>query len=118
MPLWFYISSLFFNGNFDVIVVPSCFLAAGLDPIASTVVEDLIRSVHVAGEDALGKPGKIASYVVVTHQHSTIKRAVDRLIFLYEGKVVWQGMTHEFSTSANPIVRQFSSGSLDGPIRY
>lgn len=51
---------------------------AGLDPIASTVVEDLIRSVHVTGEDALGKPGKIASYVVVTHQHSTIKRAVDR----------------------------------------
>ncbi|XP_047256353.1 protein TRIGALACTOSYLDIACYLGLYCEROL 3, chloroplastic isoform X2 [Capsicum annuum] len=91
---------------------------AGLDPIASTVVEDLIRSVHVTGEDALGKPGKIASYVVVTHQHSTIKRAVDRLIFLYEGKVVWQGMTHEFSTSANPIVRQFASGSLDGPIRY
>ena len=51
---------------------------AGLDPIASTVVEDLIRSMHVTGEDALGKPGKIASYVVVTHQHSTIQRAVDR----------------------------------------
>ncbi|CAN4115262.1 unnamed protein product [Withania somnifera] len=91
---------------------------AGLDPIASTVVEDLIRSVHVTGEDVLGKPGKIASYVVVTHQHSTIKSAVDRLIFLYEGKVVWQGMTYEFSISTNPIVRQFASGSLDGPIRY
>ena len=51
---------------------------AGLDPIASTVVEDLIRSVHTKGEDALGKSGKIASYVVVTHQHSTIRRAVDR----------------------------------------
>ncbi|CAI9773873.1 unnamed protein product [Fraxinus pennsylvanica] len=91
---------------------------AGLDPIASTVVEDLIRSVHMKGEDALGKPGKIASYVVVTHQHSTIRRAVDRLIFLHEGKVVWQGMTDEFSSSTNPIVRQFASGSLDGPIRY
>ena len=51
---------------------------AGLDPIASTVVEDLIRSVHIKGRDAIGKPGKIASYVVVTHQHSTIKRAIDR----------------------------------------
>ncbi|PON37904.1 Phosphonate C-P lyase system [Trema orientale] len=91
---------------------------AGLDPIASTVVEDLIRSVHMKGEDALGKPGNIASYVVVTHQHSTIRRAVDRLIFLYEGKVVWQGMTHEFTTSTNPIVQQFASGSLDGPIKY
>lgn len=51
---------------------------AGLDPIASTVVEDLIRSVHIKGKDARGKPGKISSYVVVTHQHSTIRRAVDR----------------------------------------
>ncbi|OVA19071.1 ABC transporter-like [Macleaya cordata] len=91
---------------------------AGLDPIASTVVEDLIRSVHLKGEDALGKPGNISSYIVVTHQHSTIRRAVDRLIFLYEGKVVWQGMTHEFTTSNNPIVSQFASGSLDGPIQY
>ncbi|XWS57313.1 hypothetical protein CRYUN_Cryun09bG0163000 [Craigia yunnanensis] len=91
---------------------------AGLDPIASTVVEDLIRSVHTKGEDALGNPGKIASYVVVTHQHSTIRRAVDRLLFLHEGKVVWQGMTDEFTTSTNPIVQQFASGSLDGPIRY
>ncbi|VFQ86883.1 unnamed protein product [Cuscuta campestris] len=91
---------------------------AGLDPIASTVVEDLIRSVHMKGEDALGTPGKIASYVVVTHQHSTIRRAVDRLLFLHEGRVVWQGMTHEFSSSTNPIVQQFASGSLDGPIKY
>ncbi|GMI88739.1 non-intrinsic ABC protein 11, ATP-binding cassette I13, TRIGALACTOSYLDIACYLGLYCEROL 3 [Hibiscus trionum] len=91
---------------------------AGLDPIASTVVEDLIRSVHMKGEDASGRQGKIASYVVVTHQHSTIRRAVDRLLFLHEGKVVWHGMTDEFTTSTNPIVRQFASGSLDGPIRY
>ncbi|XP_076932354.1 protein TRIGALACTOSYLDIACYLGLYCEROL 3, chloroplastic-like [Bidens hawaiensis] len=91
---------------------------AGLDPIASTVVEDLIRSVHCKGEDAVGKPGKIASYVVVTHQHSTIRRAVDRLVFLHEGKVVWEGMTHEFTSSTNPIVQQFASGDLDGPIRY
>ncbi|KAK4745722.1 hypothetical protein SAY87_012034 [Trapa incisa] len=92
---------------------------AGLDPIASTVVEDLIRSVHTNGEeDASRKPGKITSYVVVTHQHSTIRRAVDRLLFLHEGKVVWQGMTNEFTTSTNPIVQQFASGSLDGPIKY
>lgn len=29
-----------------------------------------------------------------------------RLIFLYEGKIVWEGMTHEFTSSANPIVKQ------------
>ncbi|RZB53351.1 protein TRIGALACTOSYLDIACYLGLYCEROL 3, chloroplastic-like isoform X3 [Glycine soja] len=79
---------------------------AGLDPIASTVVEDLIRSVHIKGQDARGKPGNISSYVVVTHQHSTIKRAIDRLLFLHKGKIVWEGMTHEFTTSTNPIVQQ------------
>lgn len=91
---------------------------AGLDPIASTVVEDLIRAMHIKGRDAVGKPGKIASYVAVTHQHSTIRRAVDRLLFLHEGQIVWQGMTHEFDTSTNPIVRQFAVGSLEGPIKY
>lgn len=91
---------------------------AGLDPIASTVVEDLIRSVHINGNDAQGKPGTISSYVVVTHQHSTIRRAVDRILFLHEGKVVWEGPTAEFDTSTNPIVRQFADGSLLGPIRY
>ncbi len=62
---------------------------AGLDPVASTVVEDLIRSLHVTDDDSPGGNGAgpragIASYIVVTHQHSTIRRAVDRLIFLHE----------------------------------
>lgn len=91
---------------------------AGLDPIASTVVEDLIRSVHIKGRDARDKPGKIASYIVVTHQHSTIRRAVDRLLFLHEGRILWEGTNLEFDTTSNPIVRQFAEGSLKGPIRY
>jgi len=53
---------------------------AGLDPVASTVVEDLIRSLHVGrdGGDTSKKVGGISAYIVVTHQHSTIRRAVDR----------------------------------------
>lgn len=50
---------------------------AGLDPIASTVVEDLIHSVHLKQDDAKGKQGKITSYFVITHQRSTIRRAVN-----------------------------------------
>jgi ABC-type transporter Mla maintaining outer membrane lipid asymmetry ATPase subunit MlaF len=51
---------------------------SGLDPIASIVVEDLIRAMHIKGHDVVGKHGKVVSYIVVTHQHSTIRRAVDR----------------------------------------
>ena len=58
---------------------------AGLDPVASTVVEDLIRELHdrkAAGANG-SSHGGIASYIVVTHQQSTIRRAVDRIIFLH-----------------------------------
>ena len=56
---------------------------AGLDPVASTVVEDLIRSLQNQRGMSKSVEG-ISSYIVVTHQHSTIRRAVDRLIFLHE----------------------------------
>lgn len=85
---------------------------AGLDPVASTVVEDLMRSLQS------GNKGGISTYIVVTHQHSTIRRAVDRIIFLHQGKVVWEGPTAEFDTTDEPIVRQFAQGSLEGPISY
>lgn len=82
---------------------------AGLDPIASTVIEDLIRTLQCA-EDGCH------SYVIVTHQHSTIRRTADRVIFLYQGKVQWQGHVSEIETTDNPVVRQFFTGNVDGPI--
>lgn len=90
---------------------------AGLDPVASTVVEDLIRSLQSQRGPSMSAEG-ISSYIVVTHQHSTIRRAVDRLIFLHEGQVVWEGPTEEFDKSEEAIVQQFSQGSLEGPIKY
>lgn len=92
---------------------------AGLDPVASTVVEDLMRSMHTpASNSGADAKGGVASYIVVTHQHSTIRRAVDRLVFLHEGKVVWQGPTREFDETDNPYVEQFAQGLLEGPIQY
>jgi len=89
---------------------------AGLDPIASTVVEDLIRSMSVDGSGHEQHNGGadaekgIASYVVVTHQHSTIRRAVDRIIFLHNGRVVWEGPSADFDTTDEEIVKQFATG--------
>ncbi|MBF2077515.1 MAG: ATP-binding cassette domain-containing protein [Synechococcales cyanobacterium T60_A2020_003] len=83
---------------------------AGLDPIASTVIEDLIRSLqsHQKG---------CSTYVMVTHQDSTIRRTTDRIVFLYQGKIQWQGKTSKIDTADHPAVRQFFSGSVDGPIQ-
>ena len=98
---------------------------AGLDPVASTVIEDLIRQMSRGGMQSRNKqngaePKKkgMAAYIVVTHQHSTIRRAVDRIVFLHEGRVAWEGPVEDFDTTDEPIVRQFASGSLQGPITY
>ncbi|MCG6136265.1 MAG: ABC transporter ATP-binding protein [Nostoc sp. LLA-1] len=83
---------------------------AGLDPIASTVIEDLIRQLQLT-------QGVCSTYAIVTHQDSTIRRTTDRLIFLYQGKVQWQGTVSDIDSTENPLIRQFVSGSVKGPIQ-
>jgi len=83
---------------------------AGLDPIASTVIEDLVRQLQCV-------EGGCGTYVMVTHQESTIRRTADRVVFLYQGSVQWQGAVQAVSTTDNPLIRQFFSGSIDGPIQ-
>lgn len=82
---------------------------AGLDPIASTVIEDLIRQLQCT-------EGICGTYAIVTHQHSTIRRTADRIALLYHGKLQWEGSETEIDSTDNPLVRQFFSGSVDGPI--
>lgn len=83
---------------------------AGLDPIASTVIEDLIRELQCTHE-ACG------TYAIVTHQHSTIRRTADRLVFLYHGKVQWEGTVSDLDNTDHPLIHQFVSGSVQGPIQ-
>ena len=82
---------------------------AGLDPIASTVIEDLIRNIH-------GNRG-CSTYLIVTHQDSTIRRTADRVVMLHQGNVQWMGPVEDIDHTPNPYVRQFFSAATDGPIR-
>jgi phospholipid/cholesterol/gamma-HCH transport system ATP-binding protein len=83
---------------------------AGLDPIASTIVEDLMRELSQ-------KVNFCSTYVVVTHQDSTIRRTADRVVFLYDGRIRWQGKIQEIDTTDNPYVRQFFNSAIEGPIQ-
>ncbi|MTJ06254.1 MULTISPECIES: ABC transporter ATP-binding protein [unclassified Anabaena] len=83
---------------------------AGLDPIASTVIEDLIRNLQHTH-------GVCSTYSIVTHQDSTIRRTSDQIVFLYQGKVQWQGTVSEIDNTENPLIRQFMSGKVQGPIQ-
>lgn len=80
---------------------------AGLDPVASTVIEDYINRL---------KKELNAASIVVTHQLSTIKRTSDRVIMLYEGKIVWTGTANEMLTSDDPYAKQFINADRTGPM--
>ena len=83
---------------------------AGLDPIASTVIEDLVRHLqHIEGG--------CSTYVMITHQHSTIRRTADRILFLHQGKFQWEGSVDEIDNTENALVQQFFTGSIEGPIQ-
>ncbi len=83
---------------------------AGLDPLASTVVEDMIRFLQ-------RQPGGCQTYAIVTHQDSTIRRTADRIVFLHSGKVQWQGTPADIERTDNPYVCQFFSAAVEGPIQ-
>ena len=81
---------------------------AGLDPIASTRIEDLITKTT---DFARG------SSIVVSHVLSTIERSSEKVFLLYGGKFQWSGSVKEFKESTNSYVKQFRTGSLQGPIQ-
>lgn len=74
----------------------------GLDPVTSTVIEDLI--VKIARET-------LATTIVVTHQQSTIRRG-DTVSMLYRGQVVGTGTPEELENSPNPLIRDFLAGNV------
>jgi len=80
---------------------------AGLDPMSATLIEDYI--VRLKNET------KSAS-IVVTHQMSTITRTADRIIMLYNGKVVFMGTPEDLLRQDTPYTKQFVTASLEGPM--
>jgi len=80
---------------------------AGLDPMSSTLIEDYI--VRLKNETK-------AASIVVTHQMSTITRTADRIIMLYNGKVVFMGTPEDLLRQDTPYTKQFVTASLEGPM--
>ena len=80
---------------------------SGLDPISSTLIEDYIVRL---------KDERNAASVVVTHQMSTITRTADRVVMLYDGKIVLEGTPEEMLRQDTPYTKQFVTASLDGPM--
>ena len=81
---------------------------AGLDPVASTRIEDLIVKITTVARGCS---------VVVSHVHSTIERSAERIVMLYGGRFQWDGTVEDYRNTDNPYVVQFRTGNLRGPMQ-
>jgi phospholipid/cholesterol/gamma-HCH transport system ATP-binding protein len=80
----------------------------GLDPIIKRAIHQLIRETHV-------KFGFTA--VIVSHEIPDIFDITQNVAMLFQGEILQFGTANEIRNSTNPVVKQFISGSLDGPIQ-
>ena len=81
----------------------------GLDPITADVINDLIIQ--------LQEELKVTS-LVVTHDMVSAFKVGDRIALLNDGKIIALGTTSEMRNSDNPYVRQFITGSSEGPMSF
>ncbi len=73
----------------------------GLDPIMSDVINDLIvRCVKQLGATAL----------TITHDIASAKKIADRIVMLYDGKIIWDGTPDDLSRPNNDYVEHFVKG--------
>ena len=79
---------------------------AGLDPLSSVTVTDLINH--------LGERTPVTC-IVVTHEFGTAFRVATRLAMLHQGKIVAEGTPETFRRSEHPIVAEFlAAGASEG----
>ena len=80
---------------------------AGLDPIVSNMIADLIR--------ALGDELH-ATVIAITSDMAGARKIAQTAAMLHDGAVVWRGATAELFRSGNPHVHQFVNQLTEGPI--
>lgn len=80
---------------------------AGLDPIMSNIINDLILDVV----DRIG-----ATVISVNSDMKGAARTAHEAAMLYDGKILWQGPTDDMFNSGNAHVDQFVNSRAVGPI--
>jgi phospholipid/cholesterol/gamma-HCH transport system ATP-binding protein len=81
----------------------------GLDPIIGRTILNLIDSSH----RRFGFTG-----IIVTHEIPKIFDIVQKVAMLHEGRILIVASPQGILSSSDPVVQQFISGSIEGPIQY
>jgi phospholipid/cholesterol/gamma-HCH transport system ATP-binding protein len=79
--------------------------SAGLDPLTSTEIDDLLIDV---------KTNRHATLIVVTHNIQSARRIADRMAFLDDGRLLAEGTVEELERSEHRLVRAFMASRQGG----
>ena len=79
--------------------------SAGLDPITSTEIDDLLLDV---------KKSHRATLVIVTHNILSARRLADRMAFLDDGRLLAEGTASELERSEHRMIRAFMESRQGG----
>lgn len=82
----------------------------GMDPLVSEMIDQLIVKISRDREQLTS--------VVISHDLKAALETSDHLVMLYKGKVALAGDADTFKNSSDPVIRQFFSGSVDGPMEF
>jgi phospholipid/cholesterol/gamma-HCH transport system ATP-binding protein len=82
----------------------------GMDPLVSEMIDDLIVQVKQKEKDLTS--------IVISHDLKAAMATADKIIMLYKGKVALEGSPIDFSQTTDPIVKQFFSGRVEGPMEF
>ncbi len=81
--------------------------AAGLDPVTSQKIFDLLRAEQRASN---------ATVIMVSSDLDRLLTVTDRVGMLYRGELIFDGSTEEARTTSEPRVKQFVHGLTEGPL--
>ncbi|MBX3186960.1 MAG: ATP-binding cassette domain-containing protein [Labilithrix sp.] len=81
--------------------------AAGLDPVTSQKIFELLREEQRAAG---------ATVVMVSSDLDRLLTVTDRVGMMYRGRLIFDGTTAEAQASTQPHVRQFVHGLTEGPL--
>ncbi len=79
--------------------------SAGLDPITSSEIDELLVDL---------KSSRNTTLVVVTHNIPSARRIADELIMLHEGGIIARGSVEEMEQTQDPIVQRFMASEDAG----
>ena len=91
-----------------VVDTPACIIYdephAGLDPVTAAAIDIMIKDLQVS---------QGITNIVITHEIRSVFRIADRVVFMKEGEVYWQGTPQQLRASTDSLLHNFIEGIAD-----